>query len=787
LPDGDPAPKGTAMIRNRDFPGRFRLIVPVFAVLLLISAMPPLVQAQRNRGLTQDDVERSIREGVRYLKSMQNADGSWPDLDFKQYHTGVTGLVTLALLTAGEDPQSPSMRKALDFLRRTPAEDIDSVYAVSLHTMALAAANEEKDKIRLMANVQWLENAQIKPVDNKSWPGTWSYTSKKTSQGDNSNTQYALLGLNAASEVGIPVNPEVWKLAREYWSSTQKRSGGWAYTPSSGGESGSMTSAGISSLVITGLRRFTGSERLVGERIENCGTGGFDRRVQAGVDWLSSQFRVDSNPGVPGGIYKFYYLYGLERAGRLSGIRYFGNRDWYREGALELIRDQDRLQGFWRAGDIVEGKPLIATSFALLFLAKGRAPVLVNKLRHGPGLDWNNDPDDVRNLVSVVSKDWKHLMTWQTVDADRSNLEELLMAPVLFLNGHEAPIFSEEGKKRLRQYVEQGGFILAEACCGRKEFDQGFRDLVREMFPEADYELHPLPAEHSIWRARHRLTPEVHPLEGVEYGCRTVIVYSPGDLSCFWNNDESQPDNPSVIKARRVGQNIIDYATGRELPEDKLAVREIRDFKEENAAKRSVLQIAKLRHAGDWNIAPLSVPNLTSFMREKLKMDVVINHKELTPGDPALVNYPLVYIHGRNAISMSGDDLERLRRHVDPGGGTIFADAACGSPTFDTSFRRLVSELFPNNPMQPIPADDELLTGKVGYPLTDVQYTKAAGGQKGAPQLEGVKIGDKWVVIYSKYDLGCALERQAGLECKGYTYESALRITANIVLYSTLP
>jgi hypothetical protein len=50
-----------------------------------------------------------------------------------------------------------------------------------------------------------------------------------------------------------------------------------------------------------------------------------------------------------------------------------------------------------------------------------------------------------------------------------------------------------------------------------------------------------------------------------------------------------------------------------------------------------------------------------------------------------------------------------------------------------------------------------------------------------------VKIGDKWVVIYSKFDLGCALERQAGLECKGYTYESALRITSNIVLYSTLP
>ncbi len=773
------------MMRNRKLDGRIVRIL--FAVLAAWSMWPAEAKAQGNRGLTQEDVERSIREGVRYLKARQRDDGSWPNSGFEQHPTGVTGLVTLSLLTAGEDPASPAMQKALDFLRRYRAEDLDSVYAVSLHTMALAAANEEKDKIRLTANVQWLENAQIKPSDRVSWPGTWSYTSKKTSQGDNSNSQYALLGLNAASEVGIPVKPEVWKLARDYWTSAQKRSGGWAYTPNSDAESGSMTCAGVSSMVITGLRRFAGTERLVGDRIENCGSGGFDRRVQAGVDWLASRFTVESNPGSPLGIWKFYYLYGLERAGRLSGIRYFGSRDWYREGALELVREQDRLQGFWRGRDNIERDPVIATSFALLFLAKGRAPVLVNKLRHAPGLDWNNDPDDVRNLVSVVSKDWNHLMTWQTVDADRSSLEELLMAPILFINGHEAPIFSEEGKRRLRQYVEQGGFILAEACCGRKEFDRGFRDLIRELFPEADYELHPLPAEHSIWRARHRLTPEVHPLEGVEYGCRTVIVYSPGDLSCFWNNDESQPDNPSVIKARRVGQNIVDYATGRELPDDKLAVREIRDFKEENAAKRSVLQIAKLRHAGDWNIAPLSVPNLTSFMREKLKMDVVINHKELAASDPALVNYPLVYIHGRNAITLTSEDVERLRRHADPGGGTIFADAACGSPTFDASFRRLAAELFPNAPLQPIPADDELLTGKVGYPLADVQYTKAAGGQKAPPQLEGVKIGDKWVLIYSKYDLGCALERQAGLECKGYTYESALRITANIVLYSTLP
>ncbi len=115
----------------------------------------------------------------------------------------------------------------------------------------------------------------------------------------------------------------------------------------------------------------------------------------------------------------------------------------------------------------------------------------------------------------------------------------------------------------------------------------------------------------------------------------------------------------------------------------------------------------------------------------------------------------------------------------------MFADAACGSPAFDAAFRKFVAELLPANPLVPIPRDDELYTAKIHYDLTDVQYSQAAGGGKAFPELEGVKVNGRWAVIYSKYDIGCALERNAGIDCKGYSYESAMRIAANIVIYST--
>jgi len=733
--------------------------------------------------VTSEEVERAIREGVRFLKAHQRPDGSWPEVEGRA-HSGTTSLITLALLTAGESPASPTIVKALEFLRHFGPEDLKSTYAISLQTMVYAAAEPRRDLVRIVANVKWLEHSQLKFADRQQWPGSWTYSDQKFQGGDNSNTQYALLGLNAASEAGVSIDPQVWAVSRLYFERFQNRDGGWSYRSGQNQSTGSMTCAGLSSLIITGARRFQSQEFLEGHVIHNCGKGGLDPGISRGIDWLSSHFQVAQNFG-NGAIWKHYYLYALERAGRLCGIRYFGRFDWYRLGAEELVRTQNKLGGFWLG--FAQENDVVATSFALLFLAKGRAPVLINKLRHMPAEDWNNDPDDVRNMVGIISRDWNNLLTWQTVDPNLATVEDMLQAPIVFFNGHRDPEFSAVARKNLRSFVEQGGFILTEACCGSADFDQGVKRLVKQVFPEEEYQLKLLPPEHPVWRARHLLSPDVHPLWGIEYGCRTVLIYSPSDLSCYWNQAEHGMTNPAVIKAVRVGQNVIDYVTGREMPADKLAVREVRNFKTD-APKRGALRIAKLKHSGDWNIAPLAIPNLMDALhRPPLSYDVVITQKDLIASDPSLIYYPLIYIHGRAVLTFGKDDLDALRRHLEPGGGTLFADAACGSTAFDLAFRRFVAQLLPQKALVPIPNDDELFTDKVAFDLSDSQYTTAAGGGRDFPKLEGVKINNHWAIIYSKYDIGCALERHTGIDCKGYTHQSAVKIAANIVIYATLP
>ena len=203
-------------------------------------AMLVLAPACASGGVTSEQVERAIREGVRFLKSQQQPDGSWTEAE-AQVKTGTTSLVTLALLTAGEKVDSPTIQAALEHLRGFGPEQLHNTYAIGLQTMAFAAAEPERDRLRLLANVNWLEKAQLKPGDRAPWPGTWTYSENKSQPGDHSNTQYALLGLNAASETGVVVKPEVWALSRAHFERYQGHDGGWAYTPRNSPSTGSMT------------------------------------------------------------------------------------------------------------------------------------------------------------------------------------------------------------------------------------------------------------------------------------------------------------------------------------------------------------------------------------------------------------------------------------------------------------------------------------------------------------------------------------------------------------------
>ena len=122
----------------------------------------------------------------------------------------------------------------------------------------------------------------------------------------------------------------------------------------------------------------------------------------------------------------------------------------------------------------------------------------------------------------------------------------------------------------------------------------------------------------------------------------------------------------------------------------------------------------------------------------------------------------------------------------------LFADAACGSKEFDKSFRTLVFDLL-NQELQPIPLTDELFSKELNGTAITLVRCRREGLDKKTPErefhkvepyLEGIKIRGRWAVIYSKYDIGCALEKQPSSDCLGHDHASAVQLGKAIVLYA---
>ena len=95
--------------------------------------------------------------------------------------------------------------------------------------MVFCAAEPKQDLILIRRNAKWLEEQQIK---DGSRAGMWSYPKPGAPNvGDNSNTQFALLGLYEAERAGVPVNDKIWRLALNHWQKSQNPDGSWGYEP----------------------------------------------------------------------------------------------------------------------------------------------------------------------------------------------------------------------------------------------------------------------------------------------------------------------------------------------------------------------------------------------------------------------------------------------------------------------------------------------------------------------------------------------------------------------------
>jgi hypothetical protein len=385
-----------------------------------------LVEVHENQDASfRAAVADAIREGAKWVRRdlakldkryMQDAANGE-----RSYGAGRIALGLLTLLNAEIAADDPVVVACFDELRR---RELIDTYSLGVALMAMAARYAPPGEVELLRSgalaapkprqlsdtdkemaAQWLRRL-LENVDTRVDPGyrlRFNYVAGP--RFDNSVNQYGLLGLWAAQLCQLEVSSSAWRAAAASLMEVQAgdngrqvplaltthrdleadppagagrtRAGGspvpargFAYIGPERPPYGSMTTAGISGLVIAraGMTQAGLGKADIMPKL--------DAAVQSGFAWLGAEFHVRSNPGYIDRADDnwYYYLYGLERACELAGVALVQGRDWYYEGALQLLAMQNR-NGAFRT-EHPSGLLIDATCFAVLFLKKATLPAV---------------------------------------------------------------------------------------------------------------------------------------------------------------------------------------------------------------------------------------------------------------------------------------------------------------------------------------------------------------------------------------------------------------------------
>lgn len=570
--------------------------------------------------------------------------------------------------------------------------------------------------------------------------------------GDLSNAQYGTLGAWALSDAAVEVPTDYWKVADRFWRLTQQSSGGWAYNPNQGNPRLSMTVAGLASLFIT-------SEMVDTQiRLEPRP----DKEIERGIAWLDANFQASSDG---------YAMYGVERVGLASGIKFFGTKDWYAEGARTIIRAQKEDGSIGQT----HGSAVVNTAYCLLFLARGRNPVVFNKLEYaGP---WNARPRDAANITEWMSKSFERPINWQVVNM-KVDAEGWLDAPILLITGSRALNFGPEEIAKLRTYVQAGGMIFSTADGGKAEFTQSVVALASQVMNEK-YEMREMSADHPLFSAQLWAEVKQPPrMLAMRNGIREVWIHSTVDMGASWQGRRTAQFADHFVIPAKLNQ----YATGKGALRGKLTPLAVAVSNKQPTRR---VNMARLDYADNPDPEPGAWARLARIMANEAATALTIKTVKLSALDAK--DTPLAHLTGTTRFRPTPEDVAALQRYIEAG-GTLFVDAAGDSPAFRASAMDLIKAVLPDGVAEELPPSHPVLKGTLegGVDVTDADYRKFArlkGNGLRTPQIMGFGTkGGRHAILYSEFDVTSGLLGTNTWGIVGYAPKTAEGLARNIVL-----
>jgi len=578
---------------------------------------------------------------------------------------------------------------------------------------------------------------------------------------DNSNSQYGLMGVWAGAEAGIEVPGNYWAIVDQHWKRWQLQTGEWEYDGTEKRGYYAMTVAGIASLFIT--YDFVEAPAL-GAAV---GREPFSANLAAGLKWLEmGNNAVNVEQGKI--YYRGYNLFGLGRVGRASGFKYFGSHDWYKELAAAVVAKQ-WPGGSWGRAEMGE-HAIIDTAYTLLFLARGRHPVMMNKLRFD-GF-WNNRSRDLSHLTSIASREMERVVNWQIVPSDR-DWSDWLDSPILFISSHNAPKFKQDDYVKLRAFCDGGGMIFTHADGGSPNFNAFAGELSKKLFPE--YQIADLRPDHEIYSIQYPMKTKPQ-LKYVSNGSRILMVHSPTDLTTAWQVRDltKRPNFELAI-------NLFVYATGKAELRNRLNSPYIAAVEGKSAHS---VKIARVKYGGNWNPEPYSWERFSRYLKQQTgwTAEIVV----IDAGQLKADSTPIAHLTGTAELNLSEAEATAIKNYVESG-GTLLIDACGGSGVFAQSIQRILARAIPQNRSQALATSDPMFQ-PLAPGMEDIgqavlrPYAEQKLG-KGAGRLEQIQIG-KGRIIISGIDFSSGLVGSNSWGIIGYEPAYAMKLVKNLVIWA---
>ncbi len=723
-----------------------------------LAALRPIPVTEKTTGNISDaQIQSAIEGAVNYLLEQFGLRELRVSPSQHDRHGGMHALALYSLLHAGKTISDPRLSLSgdrlpplIDHLKKMSMDGGAATYSRSLRIAALGVHNRTEDRSTMAQDLDWLLKAHRDGAYGYRMPAE---TATKVGW-DNSNSQYGVLGVWAAAESGLPVPQTYWDAVEKHWADNQNEDGGWSYkAPGPRTQATTtMTSAGITSLFVARDQRIR-STNLAEPLSES---------LRRGIAWMEQgdhALRLNSES-------TGYSLFGTERAALASGMKYFGEHDWYRELGRRIIASQQK-DGSWLGmnGEVVE------TAFRLLFLCRGRPPIFVSKLQFGER--WNTRPRDIANLVDFAGPEMERSLNWQIVNIER-NWRDWLDSPVLFMGSDQSIAISENEEQGLRSYIEAGGLLFTHADFGSTEFSRSVGEMSQRLFPHLRFEK--LDEDHPVYSM-------VYPIEhkpdlyGVSNGSRLLWVHSPADIASRWDSKRRR-QNPEML---RLGVNIAIYASGRRELRYRL---ETPFIAEPESPPIGEMPIARLRYDGNWNPEPGAWPRMGRWMHH----DTSISLPVLDLPIPQLreETAPVAHLTGTSAWSPTDEEIEAIRNFVHAG-GVLLVDPSGGGEAFSKSIHEsLLARAFPNAALMDMDETHPLLNASTNG-QTDVRTAKvrseAAIHLRRPPVIRIMQPGKGYVIVM-EIDLASGFlgTRTSGII--GYTSDYSMALARNLLLWA---